>query len=54
MVVPEPRRGWFEMSPGQGVNNLHIFAIEKKAQHIVDYFFESGDFSVVYHMINFW
>jgi hypothetical protein len=24
--------GWFELFVGQGVNNLHIFAIEKKAQ----------------------
>jgi hypothetical protein len=29
-VAPELRWGWFELSPG--VNNLHTFAIEKKAQ----------------------
>jgi hypothetical protein len=31
-VVPGLRWGWFELSLDQGVNNLHTFAIEKKAQ----------------------
>jgi hypothetical protein len=26
------RWGWFEWFPGQAMNNLHIFTIEKKAQ----------------------
>jgi hypothetical protein len=32
MGGPWAEVGWFELSPGQGVNNIHIFAIEKKAQ----------------------
>jgi hypothetical protein len=31
-VVHELRWEWFELSPGQGVNNLHTFEIEKKTQ----------------------
>jgi hypothetical protein len=29
-VVSELRWEWFELSPSQGVNNLHTFAIEKR------------------------
>lgn len=29
---PGAKKGWFELSPGQDVNYLHTFSIEKKAQ----------------------
>jgi hypothetical protein len=32
MGDPWTEVGWFELFPCQGVNNLHTFAIEKKAQ----------------------
>jgi hypothetical protein len=35
-VVPRLRWGWFELPLGQGMNNLHMFAIEKKAQRMYD------------------
>jgi hypothetical protein len=32
MSVEERGMGWFRLPLGQGVNNLHIFSIEKKAK----------------------
>jgi hypothetical protein len=31
-VVPGQSWRWFELSPSQHVNNLHMFTIEKEAQ----------------------
>jgi hypothetical protein len=32
MCCPWARWGWFKLSQSQGMNNLHTFAIKKKAQ----------------------